>query len=137
MRKPDNAIIARVDTQDHGRLVVDGAFVVGDSCAIGRADLAEFGAAGAEDVGKAKAAADFDQLPARYQNLFAIGEGLKDQQCGCGVVVHDKSRLSRRQRNQQVVHVLRSFPATPRGQIVFQVEISAGCFCDGLNRRFP
>ena len=72
-----DAIVGRVDLEDHGRIGRDGALVVAQMRAVGGADLDEFGARGRHDVGNTEAATDLDELTAADDNLFARGMGGK------------------------------------------------------------
>ena len=61
--------------------------------AIGRADLAEDGAALRHDLGNPERAADLDQLAARHDDLLAARERVQREQDGRGVVVDDRCRF--------------------------------------------
>ena len=76
-----------MNLQDHGRFGRDGALVVAQMCAVGSADLDEFGARSRHDVGDAEAAANLDKLAAADDDLLTCGMARQHQQHRGGVVV--------------------------------------------------
>ena len=88
-----DAIVGRMNLQDHGRFGRDGTLVVAQMRAVGGADLDEFGARGRHDIGNTEAAANLDELAAAHDDLFARGMGGKHQQHRGGIVVDDQRIL--------------------------------------------
>ena len=88
------------------RVLVGGALVVGDTCAVRRADLDEACAGPRQHVGDAEAVADLDQFAARDEHLATLGESREREQHCPGVVVHDERALGAGQ------------PAQDRGDVI-------------------
>ena len=88
-------------------------FVVAQVDAIGRADFAQHGTAALEHFGQAKTAADFDELPARDDDLPAFRKRIENQQHGRRAVVDDQRRFGARQLADQAgdVVVARAAPS--------------------------
>ena len=82
-----DAIVGRMDLEDHGRIGCDGLLIICQVRAVGGADLDEFGARSRHDIGDAEAAANLDKLAAADDDLFARGMGGKHQQHRGGIVV--------------------------------------------------
>ena len=68
-----DAIVGRMDLEDHGRIGRDGALVVRQVRAVGGADLDEFGARSRHDIRNTEAATDLDELATAHDDLFARG----------------------------------------------------------------
>ena len=82
-----DAIVGRMDLEDHRRIGRDGALVVAQMRAVGGADLDEFGARSRHDIGDAEAAANLDKLTAADDNLFTRSVSRQHQQHRGGIVV--------------------------------------------------
>lgn len=82
-----DAIIGRMNLEDHGRIGRNSLLIICQVRAVGGADLDELGARGRHDIGDAEAAANLDKLAAADDNLFARGMGGKHQQHRGGIVV--------------------------------------------------
>ena len=72
--------IGRMHAQQERRFGADGVSKVAQMRAVGGPHLHQFGAALAQHVGDAKAAADLDELAARDDDLTAAGERSQDQE---------------------------------------------------------
>ncbi len=70
-------------------VLVDGGFVVAEVGSVGGSDFAEDGGGLGHDFGHAEGPADFDELSAGDDDLFALGEGIEDEHGGGGVVIDD------------------------------------------------
>ena len=88
-----DAIVGRMDLEDHGRVGRDGALIVAQMRAVGGADLNELGTRGLHNIGDTKAAADLDKLAAADDDLLACGMGRQHQQHGSRVIVNDQRVL--------------------------------------------
>lgn len=89
-----DAIVGRMDLEDHGRIGRDGTLVVDQMRAVGGPDLDEFGARGRHDVRNTEAATDLDELSTAHDDLFARGMSRQHQQHRGGIVVDDQRILS-------------------------------------------
>ena len=98
---------------------------------VGRADLAQHGAAAQHDVGDAELAADLDELAAGDDDLLAMGERLQREQDGRRVVVHDQRVLGAGEPPQQPLHVAVAGAALLGGEIELEVRVG------GRHRRHP
>lgn len=98
--EPDHFEVRGVNAQDARGALGDGAVVIFDPCAIGRADFDEPRARAREDLRNSEAAADFDELAAGDQNVPARRNGREREEHRRGVVVHEERRLARHERRQ-------------------------------------
>ena len=130
-----DAIVGRMDLEDHGRIGRDGALVVAQMRAVGGADLDKLGARSRHDIGDAKAAANLDKLAAADDNLFARGMGGKHQQHRGGVVVDHKRVLGTGKRANQLCSVLLARPARAGVHAVLERAVAARDLGHGLGGR--
>ncbi len=89
LRESGDLKVGWMHAQQQARVFVDGAFVVGDAGAVGRAHFAQCCAAFGHDFGDAEAVADFDQLAARDDYFAAFGKSGENEQDRGGAVVDD------------------------------------------------
>ena len=101
-----------MNLQDHRRVGRDGASIIIQMRAVGRAHLDKLGARGRHDVGNAEATAHLDQLAATHDDLFAARMRGKHQQHRRGVIVDDQGVLRPRERAQQACGMLLAAPAS-------------------------
>ena len=124
----DDAVVRLVHLEDDGDVVVifERALVVGQSGAVGRADLDQPGARLRHHLGDAEAAADLDQLAPGHDDVAAGGQRGEHEQHGGGAVVHDEGGLGPARPGQQGggVAVARAPPAG--GQVELEVGVGAG-----------
>ncbi len=73
--------------------VSDGSGVVGETGAVGGADLAEDGSGLAQNVRDAEAAANLDQFAAGDEDFAAFGQSVEGQEVGGRAVVHHDCRF--------------------------------------------
>ena len=99
-----------MDFKDHRRIGRDGALVVAQMRAVGGADLDEFGARSRHDIGDAEATADFDELAAAHDDLFARSVSGQHQQHRGGIIVDDERVLGTGKRTDQLRGVLLAGP---------------------------
>ena len=124
--KADDHEIAGMDQEQGGGLLADSAGVIGEMGFIGRADLAEHGAAGGHDFRQAEAAADFDELPARHDDLASGGQGGQGEHGGAGVVVYGGCGFGADELLEQVFDGQAAMRAPASGQIHFHAGVIAG-----------
>ena len=74
-----DAIVGRMDLEDHRRIGRDGALVVAQMRAVGGPDLNELGTRGLHNIGDTEAAADLDKLAAADDDFLARGMGCQHQ----------------------------------------------------------
>ena len=114
-----------MDAEEQRRLGPDRPVVVGGARAVRRPDLDQARARAGEHVRDPEAVADLDQLPARDDDLAALGErGEREQERG-GVVVDDDRRLGAGQPPQQRSEVVLTRPARPAREVVLEVGVAA------------
>ena len=130
-----NAVVGRMNLQDHGRVGRDGALVVGQVRAVGGADLDEPGARGRHDIGDAEAAADLDELAATHDDLFARGMGGQHQQHRGGIVIDDERVLGTGERTDQLRGVLLARSARTGVDAVLERAVPARDLGHGLGGR--
>ena len=82
-----DAIVGRMDLEDHGRIGRNSLLIICQVRAVGGADLDELGARGRHDIGDAETAANLDKLAAADDNLFARSVSRQHQQHRGGIVV--------------------------------------------------
>ena len=124
-----------MDLQDHGRFGRDGALVVAQVCAVGGADLDEFGARGRHDIGDAEAAANLDKLAAADDDLLARGMGCQHQQHGGRVIVNDQRVLGTGKRADELRGMLLTRPARTGAHAVLECAVAARDLGHGLGGR--
>ncbi len=90
-----------VCAQERGRLRRDRFGVISSVGSVGRADFDQLRTGLLHHVRHAEPAANFDQLSARHDHLFAFGQRAKREQNGGGGVVHNESGLRARDLRQQ------------------------------------
>ena len=100
--------------------------------AIRRADLAQFGAAGRDDVGQAERAADLDLLPPRNHHFPSPRQGVEQQEHGGRVVVDYSGCFRGGRRAYKGLDVPAALAALARLQLEFEVAIAGGHSGDGL-----
>ena len=130
-----DAIVGRMDLEDHRRIGRDGALVVAQMRAVGGPDLDELGARGLHNIGDTEAAADLDKLAAADNNLFARGMGRQHQQHGGRVIVDDQRVLGTGKRANELRGVLLARPARAGVHAVLERAVAARDLGHGLCRR--
>ena len=130
-----DAIVGRMDLEDHGRIGRNGALVVAQMCAVGGADLDEFGARSRHDIGDAKATANLDKLAAADDDLLACGMGRQHQQHRGSVVVDHERVLGTGERADELRGVLLARPARTGVHTVLERAVPARNLGHGLCRR--
>src|SRR6185369_10008497 len=103
--------------------------------AIRRTDLADAASRALDDVRQTKAAADFDQLAARYWHRFTEAERVQYQQQRGGVVVDHGRRFRTSQCAQHRFDRRVAFTATTLTKVVFERHWIDGCFNTSLRHR--
>ena len=121
-----HAVVRGVDLQDRPGALGDGGPVVADPRAVGRADLDELRAARGHDVRDPELPADLDQLPARDQDLLALGERREAQQERRRAVVHHQRVLGAGERLHQGLRAGAALPAPAGLPIHLEVRVVAG-----------
>ena len=111
--------------QQERRLGPDRAVVVGRARPVRRPHLDQARAGAGEHVRNPEAVADLDQLPARDDDLAALGERGEGEQHRGGVVVDDDRRLGAREPPQQRREVILARPARPAREVVLEVGVAA------------
>ncbi len=107
-----DTVIRRMNFQDHRRVGRNGASIIVQMCAVGRANLDKLGTRSRHDVGDAEAAAHLDKLAAAHDDLFASRVRGKHQQHRGGIVVDNQGVLRPRERAQQACGMLLAAPAS-------------------------
>ena len=130
-----DAIVGRMDLEDHGRIGRDGALIVVQMRAVGGADLDEFGARSRHDIGDAEAAADLDKLAAADDNLLACGMGRQHQQHGGRVIVNDQRVLGTGKRADELRGMFLARPARAGVHAVLERAVAACNLGHGLGGR--
>ena len=100
-----DAVVAGVDLEherDVGARALDGAAVVGDPRAVGRADVDQAGAGLLHHLGHAEATADLHALAAAHRHLSAGGQGGEHEEHGGRAVVDDHGVLGAAQPGEQL-----------------------------------
>ena len=116
----------------------DRPFVVGRMSAVGGAHLDEPGAAGGDDVGQAKRAADLDQLSAGDNDLAAVGERVEHDRHGGGIIVDHRGCRGPGELLQQPLDPLVAAAAPAGFQVGLQQRIAGQLVGDlphGLRRK--
>src|SRR6266568_8195522 len=108
------------------RLFVDRVFVVGETRAIGGADLAEDCAALFHDLGDSKAVPDFDEFAARDNDFAAASKSRESDQDGGGAIVDDDRGFRAREALEQLGSVNVALAARAGFEIVFQIAVLRG-----------
>ena len=106
LMKALDAIVGRMNLENHGRIGRNGTLVIGQVCSVGGANLDKLGARRLHNVGNAEATADLDELAAAHDDLFARGMGGQHQQHRGGIVVDDERILGTGKRADQLCCVL-------------------------------
>ena len=130
-----DTIVGRMDFQDHRRVGCNGASIIVQMRAIGRAHLDELGARSRHDIGYAEAAAHLDKLAAAHDDLFAARMRGKYQQHRRGVVVDNQGVLRPRERAQQTRGMFLAPSASAGCDIIFERAVAAGDIGHRLHRR--
>src|SRR6266704_1431130 len=100
-RSARNSGCRRTRAKQETRLFVDRVFVVGETRAIGGADLAEDCATLFHDLGDSKAVSDFDELAARDDDFAAASKSREGDQDGGGAIVDDDRGFRAREALEQ------------------------------------
>ena len=124
-----------MDLEDHGRIGRDGALVVAQMCAVGGADLDEFGARSRHDIRDAEAAANLDELAAADDDLLACGMGRQHQQHGGRVIIDDQRILGTGKRADELRGMLLARPARAGVHTVLERAVAARDLGHGLGGR--
>ena len=131
-----DAIVGRMNLQDHGRVGRDSALVIGKVRAVGGTDLDELSTRGLHDIGDTETAADLDELAAAHDDLFARGMGGQHQQHRGGIIVDDERILGTGERANQLCGVLLARPARAGVDAVLERAVPARDLGHGLGSRF-
>ena len=131
-----DAIVGRMDLENHGRIGRDGALVVAQVRAVGGSDLDELGARGLHNIGDTEAAADLDKLAAAHDNLFARSVSGQHQQHRGGVIVDDQRVLGTGKRADELSGMLLARPARAGVDAVLERAVPARDLGHGLGSRF-
>ena len=126
-----DGVIRRMHLHQQRRPGADRPGEVLEVGAVGGADLDQLAAGPFHNVGNAEGAADLDQLAARHRHLFALGQGVEDQQHGGGVVVDGGGGLGPGQAADEVFQVVVPVAAFSPVQIIFHVGRRLGRAFDG------
>ncbi len=129
-------IVAGVDGHDHRRFRADGVAVIAQVRTVGGAYLMQAALGPLHDVRHAEGAANLDQLAARYQHLFSLGQGVERQQYRRGIVVHHSGGLGAGEAAEPGFDMAVPVASGARLQIEFQIAGSAGHIAHGSNRLF-
>ena len=130
-----DAIVGRMDLEDHRRIGRDGALVVAQMRAVGGPDLDELGTRGLHNIGDTEAAADLDKLAAADDDLLARGMGRQHQQHGGRVIVNDQRVLGTGKRADELSGVLLARPARAGIHAVLERAVAARDLGHGLGGR--
>ena len=122
----DDAEVRLVDAQEQRGVRSDRPLVVGGAGPVRRPDLDEAGAGASEHVRDPEAVADLDQLPARDDDLAALGERGERKQDRGGVVVDDQRRLGTREPAQERREVILARAAGAAREVVLEVGVARG-----------
>ena len=120
-----DAVIGRMNLENHGRVGRDGTLVIGQVCAVGGANLDKLGARRLHNVGNAEATADLDELAAAHDDLFTRGMGGQHQQYRGGIVIDDERVLGTGERSDQLRGVLLARPARTGVDAVLERAVPA------------
>ena len=131
-----DAIVGRMDLEDHRRIGRNGLLIICQVRAVGGPDLDELGARGLHNVGDTEAAADLDQLAAADDDLLACGMCRQHQQHGGRVIVNDQRVLGTGKRADELRGVLLARPARTGVDAVLERAIPARNLGHGLGGRF-
>ena len=130
-----DAEVRRVHAQEHRRRRRHRSHVIGDPRPVRRADLAQQRARLAHHVGNAEAAADFDQLASRDDDLAARRQAGEDQHDRGGVVVDDQRGFGAGDRRDQRFGVHGPRSARTLLEVVFEIAVAARERGDPLDGR--
>src|SRR5439155_26767588 len=72
--------VRAMHTQNQPGLLVDGALVISDACAVSSTHLAKDGIGFCHDVGNAERSADFDQLAAGDDDLATVSQRIQGEE---------------------------------------------------------
>ena len=125
LREADDAEVRLVHAEQERGLGPDRAVVVGRAGAVRRPHLDQARARAGEHVRDPEAVADLDQLPARDDDLAALGERGEGEQHRGGVVVDDDRGLGAGEPPQQRCEVILARPARSTREVVFEVGVAA------------
>src|SRR6266568_336087 len=92
------------------RLFVDRVFIVGETRAIGGADLAEDCTALFHDLRDSKAVPDFDELAARDDDFAAASKSREGDQDGGGAIVDDDRGFRARRLRDRIPDCCTAWP---------------------------
>jgi len=109
--------------KEHARFFVDGVFVVGDACAVGRADFLKRGAAICHDFGDAETVADFNKLAARDDDFAIARQCGKNEKHGGGAVIDNDNGFGPGQSLQELRRVDVALAARAGVEIVFKIGV--------------
>src|SRR5580765_4604128 len=112
--------------QDHGRVIPDRAFVIGNLRAIGSADLAERGSRARQNFGYAKLTSDLDEFASGDHNFTSCCERGQDKISGRRAVVYDECVFGARKLAEHRFDACASMTAFSRGKIVFDGAVTCG-----------
>ena len=112
--------------EDQTGLVPDRRAVVADPGPVRGADLGEPSSGRREDVGDPELPTDLDQLAARDEDLFPLGEGGHRQQECRGAIVDHHGRVRARERGEKCLGVAAALAATPGLPVHLDVGVGAG-----------
>ena len=131
-----DAIVGRMDLEDHRRIGRDGALVVRQVRAVGGPDLDELGTRGLHNIGDTETAADLDKLAAADDDLLACGMCRQHQQHRGGIVVDDQRVLGTGERADELRGMLLARPARTGVDAVLERAIPARNLGHGFGSRF-
>ena len=131
-----DAIVGRMNLQDHGRIGRNGLLIICQVRAVGGSDLDELGARSLHYIGDAEAAADLDKLAAADDDLLACGMGRQHQQHSGGVVVNDQRVLGTGKRADQLRGMFLARPTRAGVHTVLERAVAARDLGHGLGGRF-
>jgi hypothetical protein len=135
-READDLEIARVDLEEYGRLrprsrirsprsacrfVVPTSFILAPEQA--------------RISGHTKRATDLDELTARDHDLASPAKRPQREENCPGIVVDGESRVPGEQPQQQPVEMRHSVPARALREVVLEIQVPGGGFCDAARRR--
>src|ERR1700722_819291 len=107
--------------KEHAGAIGNGALVVAQPRAVGRADFVEQRSAFGHDVWNAEAVANFDQFAAGDDNFGAFGERVENEKYGGGIVVDDDGGFGADQFGEQTSGVDVAFATLAARDIVFEI----------------
>ena len=130
-----DAIVGRMDLEDHCRIGRNGALVVAQMRAVGVPDLNELGTRGLHNIGDTETAADLDKLAAADDDLLVCGMGRQHQQHGSRVIVNDQRVLGTGKRADKLRGMFLARPTRAGVHAVLERAVPARDLGHGLCRR--